>query len=66
MRDMVGPEAGAVNVGPRGRRKTQGAAAGAAARQAREMAALRAEVRRLKGEKHKDQDEVLALLDEAS
>ena len=38
----------------------------AAARQAREMAALRAEVRRLKGERNKDQDEVLALLDEAS
>ncbi len=38
----------------------------AAARQAREMAHLRAEVRRLKGERNKDQDEVLALLDEAS
>lgn len=38
----------------------------AAARQAREMQRLRDEVRRLKGEKHKDKDEVLALLDEAS
>ncbi|KRS13130.1 phosphoribosylanthranilate isomerase [Roseovarius atlanticus] len=38
----------------------------AAARQAREMQRLRAEVRRLKGERNKDQDEVLALLDEAS
>jgi len=38
----------------------------AAARQAREMARLRAEVKRLKGERHKDQDEVLALLDQAS
>ena len=38
----------------------------AAARQAREMQRLRVEVRRLKGEKHKDKDEVLALLDEAS
>lgn len=36
----------------------------AAARQAREMASLRAEVRRLKGEKHKSKDEVLAILDE--
>ncbi len=38
----------------------------AAARQAREMAQMRAELRRLKGERHKGQDEVLALLDEAS
>jgi len=38
----------------------------AAARQAREMRALRAEVRRLKGEKHQGKDEVLAILDEAS
>ena len=38
----------------------------AAARQAREMERLRAEVRRLKGERHRDKDEVLALLDEAS
>ncbi|MEO1139160.1 MAG: DUF1049 domain-containing protein [Pseudomonadota bacterium] len=38
----------------------------AAARQAREMANLRAEVKRLKGEKHEGKDEVLALLDEAS
>jgi len=38
----------------------------AAARQAREMASLRAEVARLKGEKHEGKDEVLALLDEAS
>ena len=38
----------------------------AAARQAREMERLRAEVRRLKGERNKDQDEVLALLDQAS
>ncbi|MCZ0813662.1 MAG: LapA family protein [Pseudomonadota bacterium] len=38
----------------------------AAARQARELRALRAEVRRLKGEKHEGKDEVLALLDEAS
>lgn len=37
-----------------------------AARKARELSALRAEVRRLKGEKHKDKDEVLAILDEAS
>ena len=37
----------------------------AAARQAREMQALRAEVKRLKGEKHEGKDEVLALLDEA-
>ncbi len=36
-----------------------------AARQAREMRALRAEVKRLKGEKHQGKDEVLALLDEA-
>lgn len=35
-----------------------------AARQAREMERLRAELRRLKGEKHKGRDEVLALLDE--
>ncbi len=38
----------------------------AAARQAREMANLRAEIARLKGEKHEGKDEVLALLDEAS
>ena len=38
----------------------------AAARQAREMRALRAEVRRLKGEKHQGKDEVLAILEEAS
>ncbi|SEL88902.1 Protein of unknown function [Roseovarius azorensis] len=38
----------------------------AAARQARELASLRAEVRRLKGERHQGKDEVLALLDEAS
>ncbi len=38
----------------------------AAARQAREMASLRAEVARLKGEKHEGKDDVLALLDEAS
>ncbi|RBI75816.1 DUF1049 domain-containing protein [Roseovarius sp. TE539] len=38
----------------------------AAARQAREMRALRAEVQRLKGEKHQGKDEVLAILDEAS
>ncbi|HKL04332.1 MAG TPA: lipopolysaccharide assembly protein LapA domain-containing protein [Roseovarius sp.] len=37
-----------------------------AARKARELSALRAEVRRLKGEKRKDKDEVLAILDEAS
>ena len=36
-----------------------------AARKARELSALRAEVRRLKGEKHQGKDEVLALLDEA-
>ncbi|KZY47214.1 phosphoribosylanthranilate isomerase [Roseovarius sp. HI0049] len=38
----------------------------AAARQAREMERLKAEVKRLKGERHKGKDEVLALLDEAS
>ncbi|WP_300550471.1 lipopolysaccharide assembly protein LapA domain-containing protein [Roseovarius sp.] len=38
----------------------------AAARQARELASLRAEVKRLKGEKHQGKDEVLALLDQAS
>ena len=38
----------------------------AAARQMRELRALRAEVKRLKGEKHEGKDEVLALLDEAS
>lgn len=38
----------------------------AAARQAREMASLRAEIARLKGEKHEGKDEVLALLEEAS
>ena len=37
-----------------------------AARQAREMQQMRAEIRRLKGEKHQGKDEVLALLDEAS
>ena len=36
-----------------------------AARKTRELSALRAEVRRLKGEKHEGKDEVLALLDEA-
>ncbi|TMM55326.1 LapA family protein [Sulfitobacter sabulilitoris] len=36
-----------------------------AARQAREMRRLEREIARLKGEKHKDKDEVLALLDEA-
>ena len=38
----------------------------AAARQAREMQQMRAEIRRLKGEKHQGKDEVLAILDEAS
>ena len=38
----------------------------AAARKMRELRALRAEVKRLKGEKHEGKDEVLALLDEAS
>lgn len=37
-----------------------------AARQSREMAQLRAEVKRLKGEKHTGKDEVLALLEQAS
>lgn len=37
----------------------------AAARQMREMERLKSEVRRLKGERTKDRDEVLALLDEA-
>jgi len=37
-----------------------------AARQAREMRRLQREVEKLKGEKHKGKDEVLALLDEAS
>ncbi|MEI4232170.1 DUF1049 domain-containing protein [Roseovarius sp. D22-M7] len=37
----------------------------AAARQARELASLRAEVKRLKGERDKGKDDVLALLDEA-
>lgn len=36
-----------------------------AAKQAREMRRLEREVARLKGEKHKGKDEVLALLDEA-
>ncbi|MFO7757505.1 MAG: lipopolysaccharide assembly protein LapA domain-containing protein [Roseovarius sp.] len=36
----------------------------AAARQARELASLRAEVKRLKTAQNKDKDEVLALLDE--
>jgi putative membrane protein len=38
----------------------------AAARQAREMERLKAEITRLKGEKHKGKDEVLALLEQAS
>ena len=38
----------------------------AAARQARELMQLRAEVARLKGEKHQGKDEVLAILEEAS
>ena len=38
----------------------------AAARKSRELRALRAEVRRLKGEKHEGKDDVVALLDEAS
>jgi uncharacterized integral membrane protein len=37
-----------------------------AARQAREMRRLECEVARLKGEKYKGQDDVLALLDQAS
>lgn len=37
----------------------------AAARQAREMASLRAEIKRLKNDRHKGKDEVMALLDEA-
>ena len=37
-----------------------------AARQAREMRRLEREVARLQGEKYQDQDEVLALLDQAS
>lgn len=37
-----------------------------AVRQSREMARLRAEVKRLKGEKHEGKDEVLALLEQAS
>jgi len=37
-----------------------------AARTSRELAALRAENQRLKGEKHQGKDEVLALLEEAS
>jgi len=37
-----------------------------AACKARELSALRAEIQRLKGEKHKGKDEVLAILDEAS
>lgn len=37
----------------------------AAARQTRELASLRAEVKRLKGERNKGKDEVLALLDDA-
>ncbi len=36
------------------------------ARMKRDLAQLRAEVKQLKGEKHKGKDEVLALLDEAS
>ncbi|RKF16468.1 DUF1049 domain-containing protein [Roseovarius spongiae] len=38
----------------------------AAAKQAREIQRLRAEVKRLRGEKHKGKDEVLAILEEAS
>ncbi|MEL6171832.1 MAG: LapA family protein [Pseudomonadota bacterium] len=38
----------------------------ASMRKSREVANLKAEVTRLKGEKHKDKDEVLALLEEAS
>lgn len=38
----------------------------AAARQARELASLRAEVKRLKKDQNKDKDEVLALLDQTS
>jgi len=38
----------------------------AAARTARELASLRAEVARLKGTQHESRDEVLALLDRAS
>ncbi len=38
----------------------------AAARQAREMERLKAEVKRLKNEKHEGKDEVLALLEKAS
>ena len=38
----------------------------AAARQSREMDRMRTELKRLKGERHKDKDEVLALLEEAS
>lgn len=38
----------------------------AAARQARELASLRAELKRLKGEEHQGKDEVLALLEQAS
>lgn len=38
----------------------------AAARAAREMQAMREELRRLKGEMHEGKDEVLAILDEAS
>lgn len=37
-----------------------------AARQVREMQRLRAEIKRLKGEKHEGKDEVLALLEQAS
>ncbi|MDR9395260.1 DUF1049 domain-containing protein [Roseovarius sp. SYSU LYC5161] len=37
----------------------------AAARQARELSSLRAEVKRLKGERNKGKDDVLALLDDA-
>lgn len=37
-----------------------------AARQTREVGRLKAEVKRLKGEKHEGKDEVLALLEEAS
>lgn len=38
----------------------------ASARKSREVASLKAEVTRLKGEKHAEKDEVLALLEEAS
>ncbi len=37
-----------------------------AARQTQEMQRLKAEIKRLKGDKHQNKDEVLAILDEAS